>query len=149
MSGKDHITSLLWLIVALSVGAWSVATMDLGTLRHPGPGFLPVVSSVTLGALAVVLFLQSRGGGKSHRGPRAGPRRTVIVMLVLLLAYGIGVEHAGFLLATFLLMLLVIVYVARGSLLTGFVESSLATAGAYLLFKYFLKVPLPKGWFGF
>lgn len=151
MNRYDSITGKAWLLVAIGIVVWSTTTLEMGTLRHPGPAFLPTLSGVFIASLAIVVLVQAkRNKGQKTGDPFwiKGSIFRIIVMIGILLSYAFVLEHLGFVASTFLLMLLIVTQVARASLLAGIIESSIATGGAYLLFGYLLSIPLPKGVLG-
>jgi putative tricarboxylic transport membrane protein len=151
MNRYDSITSVIWLLAALGMVFWSSLTLSMGTLRHPGPGFLPVLSGMIMAFLAIIVLLQAKRKKEQVTGDpfrTNGSLTRVLVMVGTLVVYALVLERLGFIVSTFFLMLLIVTQVARASWLTGMAESSIATGASYLLFGYFLRIPLPKGWFG-
>ncbi|MBI4588203.1 MAG: tripartite tricarboxylate transporter TctB family protein [Candidatus Rokubacteria bacterium] len=151
MKCHDFTTSLIWLLIGAGISAWSVAALDIGTLQHPGPGFLPTLCGVLIGGLALVVFAQARRRETGEAGgvfwsERSLPR--VVATVLALVAYAFLLERAGFVLTTFLVMLVIFTHVARASWLAGILESSIVTGAFYWVFGHLLKIPLPRGWLG-
>jgi putative tricarboxylic transport membrane protein len=152
MNRYDSTSSLIWLLAALGITLWSSVTLRIGTLSHPGPGFLPLLCGITMVVLAIVVFYQAKTKEKGIEGESFWTRESLIrisLTVVTLLIYGICLEYLGFNLTTFIVMLLIFTEVAGTPWFIGIVESLIATGACYLIFGYFMKIQLPKGWLGF
>jgi putative tricarboxylic transport membrane protein len=140
------IANLFWLALAVlaAVGAWRI---EVGSLHNPGAGFLPFYAAILFGALAVVSLLQDL---KEMVGPASeiwgGVRWDRWLMMAgSLFIYVAVLEWLGFLLATFLLML-VLFRLLEPYRWTTVLFFSLATIGsAYLFFVILLDSRLPRG----
>ncbi len=145
---KEQSSSLVWLAFAILICTESLRRLSVGTFRDPGAGFLPVVSGIVLGTLALIHFVHS-----SLRKTNATqesvivPERWMALLIVYLslVVYVFLLEPLGFLIATFLLLVILfrmaesrpwIVIIGLGAL------TSLVT---FLIFDVFLKCQLPKG----
>ncbi len=145
--GKNLSSSLFWLGFALFVCAASL-THKIGSLHAPGSGFLPFWAGVTLGLLSIVNLARSFGGKDdlvSFRGLQMG---MVLTVMAGLLAYLLVLERLGFLLATFLLLLLLFKLQKKSWPFTGLFSLTVALA-SYTLFQVWLRSQLPKGLWGF
>jgi len=152
MNRYDSVSSLIWFLVALGIILWSSLTLKLGTLKHPGPGFLPLLCGITTAVLAVIVFFQAKRKEKGVEGESFWKIRSLIPIFLtigILLIYAIFLEYLGFNLTTFIVMLLIFTQVAGISWFIGIVESLIATGACYLIFGYLMKIQLPKGWLGF
>jgi putative tricarboxylic transport membrane protein len=140
------VANLFWLALAAlsAVGAWR---LEVGTLHSPGAGFLPFYAAILFGVLAFVSLLQDL---KKMAGPASeiwdGVRWTRwITMVASLFIYVAIMEWLGFMLATFLLML-VLFRLLEPYRWTTVLFFSLATMGsAYLFFVVLLDSRLPRG----
>ena len=136
-------------LFCVALFAW-IAARDLafGTLRQPGPGFLPKNLAVLLAAFALLLLLRGLlTDAPSVRGlwpERAGLIR-VVLMLAALLGYVAVLETAGFLLVTAGLFVIMLRWVGRRSWITTLVVALGSAVGSYLLFARWLMVSLPGG----
>lgn len=139
-----------------------------GSFHEPGAGFYPGLIGLALIAVSVLLIIQSLVAllGKRAReetrpsaaeavgdfgttGFEVPKMKRVGVVILLLLLSAIFFETVGFLLSTFILVFLIIKVVEREGLVLSAVISLGATVPAYVIFKFFLRVPLPAGplWF--
>jgi putative tricarboxylic transport membrane protein len=145
---KEKTSSLVWLGLAILICAESLRRLSLGTFRDPGAGFLPFLSGIVLGGLALTHFLQSSlRKSKANRGSVAVPERwrDLLVVYASLLAYVFLLEPLGFLIATFLLLL--VLFRTAESRPWGFIlgASAVTSLITFLVFDVFLKCQLPRG----
>jgi putative tricarboxylic transport membrane protein len=151
MRNTDQSSSLFWLVVAIGIVLLSIR-YGVGTLHEPGPGFITFFAGAILIVLSLALFFSSfvdRAQRNSLWSLWAGLETgKVLYVILLLVAYTFLLKPVGFLISTFLL--LVLMFRVKGSyrLKTVFLMSSLVTAGSYLVFEIWLKAQLPKGILG-
>ncbi len=156
MNRYDLLTSLIWLLVGVGIALWSLITLTVGSLKHPGPGFLPMLCGIFMACMAVIVFFQA--GKVVKRTEKKGEKRSfledrsliyIVLTVIILIAYAFLLELLGFKITTLVVLFLIFTFVANTTWLIGIIESSIATAVCYLLFGYLLKIQLPRGWFGF
>jgi hypothetical protein len=128
--------------------------MPIGTFRMAGSGLFPLYLGILLMILSLLFLLNrlfEKGAASQSREPAATtPSNTkqVLQFLGVTAAATLCLSLLGYPAFCFLIMLFLlwILGIRRPALLLGF---SLATAaGAYFLFIWFLKIPLPKGLIG-
>src|SRR3990172_337439 len=147
--GKDNISSVVWLVLSVIVleESW---TLPFGTLSQPKPGFFPIVLGTLLGLLSLCLFVKSRLG-KTVRGdhleilPERGGWRRIGLTLGGMFIFYLIFDVAGFLLATFLLILVLVRFVEPQRWSYALAVAVLISVGSYLLFQLLLKSNLPMG----
>lgn len=148
MKPKYHIIPIfVWIGLGLLVMALSYR-LGLGGLRNPGPGLMPFLLGSFLCAIAVyflVTFLyrkQTREAcAEAEQGRIHGWR--LCLVLASLFAYALFLEPLGFLITTFLV--LVILFGTLDNRWSTMLIASLLTALiAYFLFRY-LGVQFPRG----
>lgn len=150
MGKPDQISSIFWLSFGLAV-IYGSNRLGLGTLTHPGPGFLPFWSGVILCGLSALVFFQDtlphRGrGGETLGHVWAGlnwPKP--IYLMIALLAYTLIFTHLGFLLSTTVLLLFLFKAVEPETWLRTIVGAILASVITYIVFGVWLQVQLPRG----
>jgi putative tricarboxylic transport membrane protein len=136
--------------VLLAFGLFAIAQaggLRFGAVAAPGPGFFPVCLATALCLTAIGLIVQAwRAAPTATVAPTAGTRRFAVVgTLTSLLLYALVLEWAGFLLATFALLVFFFRALQRQSWLVV-VAGSLATSLlSYLVFRTWLGVNLPGG----
>ena len=157
----DLVTGLI-LLGATAAGAWSLLGDE--TLRgfdygaDPGPGLVPSLLLVLLGVCAAALALRGLVGLRPRvpvpepRDP-SGARRAVYPALLVatLCLYALGMPAVGFIPATLAFTGLWSILIGRqetGAPTVRFtalrlVEALAITAAVYVVFAWFIKVPLP------
>lgn len=145
----DKASSIFWMAFGLVMVVASYK-LRLGTLTHPGPGFLPFLAGVILCCLSLVVFLgvrkRTNEKAKKLRELWAGVNwLSAAIVIVALLVYALVFTHAGFLLST--IGLLIFLFRARERV--GWVASIggalLASFASFAVFALWLKVQLPYG----
>src|SRR5512144_1606725 len=104
MAKANLFSSLFWLILgaAITIGSYR---MGLGTLNHPGPGFLPFWCGGILAALSVLVFIKAVLSPRDEAGTLrrlwGGTRWTKgVYVLAALLVYNFTFTYLGFTLST-------------------------------------------------
>ena len=118
----------------------------MGRAKHPGPGFLPFGLALCLIILSLALIFKSWKGDISSIP--FWPRRTWLRPLLgvsIFILYALVIERLGFLLSTFPFLIIWMRLIERVRWRTLIGISIGTTAGLYLIFVFFLEVPLPAG----
>lgn len=139
----DRWTGFILLVIGLA-GAWSSARLKMGSFKHPGVGFLPFGLSLILIILSLFLII-SRWRKESHSTsfwPHRSWLRPLLGVLILGL-YALVIEKFGFLLATFLFLIIWMGVIERIHWLKMVSISIGVTIMLYLIFGLFLQVPIP------
>jgi putative tricarboxylic transport membrane protein len=146
MLAADRILGIIFLLLASACLAEGIRVWDgMGET-----GFLPVIMGIVFGALAPG-FLFSRS---SHREsfqipwPAKGNRQKIALVYLSLMLYTLLVPWMGYFIGTTLFLIGLVR--AMGSVRWGYgLFFSLATSSCtYLIFKVWLKMPLPGGFLG-
>jgi putative tricarboxylic transport membrane protein len=146
----DKIGAIVCLVIA-GIALWQSVKVPMGSIRQPGPGFLPFWVGVILALLSVVLWFQA-----SFRKPAAEPVRFlsgegkwayVAAAGIGLLIYTFLLEPLGFISSTFLLLIFLFRVIGKQKWWVGVTGSILVTFFTHLIFKVALKVQLPRGLF--
>jgi putative tricarboxylic transport membrane protein len=147
----DQISSLVWILLAVYIVVESLR-LPLGSWRDPGPGFLPLGSGLGLGILGLVAYLQARSR-KKDEGQKSWyseeKQKSLILILAVLLGYAFALDWLGFLLATFLLLVMLFRFVEPQRWIVAIGGSALASIASYVIFELWLKTQLPRGILGF
>ena len=144
------VANVFWLVLSLAVclESWS---LNVGGFHTPGPGFLPFYTAIILGALALISLVQTL---KETQGPASeiwgGIRWFKLgLMLASLFLYILLFNFLGFVLATFLLLLVLFRVIEPYGWRMVFISSLLTISGTYLFFVVLLESRLPRGFLGF
>jgi putative tricarboxylic transport membrane protein len=126
--------------------------LRFGTMRVPQTAFFPSVLAVLLlffSLIALVLaFRQSETGPSPGKIETAGWFR-IGATLATLVGFAAALESFGFLLSTFLLMMLLLRAIEAPPWSKVIVVALTTALAAYFLFDWLLGVPLPVGVLGF
>ena len=140
------------ILLALAVYIFLAAnTLPFGTIRVPQTAFFPKILAVLLGIFSVILSARALAGTEVLRGPEKIETEGWIrigATLAALAAFAFVLEWLGFLLTTFLLMILLLRAI-EAQKWHKVVLVALATALiSYAIFSWLLGVPLPSGVLG-
>jgi putative tricarboxylic transport membrane protein len=117
--------------------------LPLGSLRNPGPAYVPVALAVVLLCLGTLLAALDKGPALSSVSWKEW-RHAVAIFAVCAFA-ALALERLGFRI-TIALSLALLLRVLEGKGVVFSVLLSVAFAvGAFLLFDTLLRVPLPRG----
>ena len=146
---RDVKSSLFWALIGI---LFCIGGFHYGIRRSgiPGPGFLPFVTGIILVALSLILLIARF----LDRGGRAGPKEEpmpgglalsrILIVLGALCLYVLILEPLGFMVTTFLFMIVLLRLEPRKWMFILLVSIG-ATAFFFVLFKVLLRVPLPSG----
>ena len=129
----------------------AAGTLPFGTMRVPQTAFFPKTLAVLLGILSLILLARALAGREALRGSEKIETEGWIrigATLATLAGFALVLEHLGFLLSTFLLMVCLLRAMEAqtwGKIITVALATSLITYG---LFARLLGVPLPAGVLG-
>jgi len=147
----DQASSLFWLLVSVSVFVESIR-LGIGTLHNPGMGFLTFGASGILGILSLALFIQASLRKAETKAPPlfAGILwQRILFVLMVLVVYSSVMPMLGYLISTFLLMILLLGVLEKKNFGLVFISSFLVTLMTYLIFSKWLNCQFPDGLFGF
>jgi putative tricarboxylic transport membrane protein len=146
MLTTDRVAGAALVLLSLAVLLES-RRLPLGSLRNPGPAYMPVALAAVLLCLGALLVVCAGKAPALASVGWAEWRHAVAIFLVCAFA-ALALERIGFRLTiAFSLAFLLRVVERRGSVFAAVLSMAFA-AGAFLLFDTFLRVPLPRGPFG-
>ena len=137
MAGFFGLLGLIWVWRGLELPYWDRFA--------PGSGFLPVWLGVVLVALVALLFLR----GEAAAPGEADAWRKPALIAVSLAACVLLVEWLGFVVGVGAYLLFLLLYVERLPLRLGGGVAVGTTVAIYAIFDLWLRVPLPRGPWGF
>jgi putative tricarboxylic transport membrane protein len=146
MLTTDRIGGSALCLLALFV-MWESRTLPLGTLRHPGPGYFPVLLAALLLILGALVWAMGAGAARVA-GVGWGETGRALVILGVSAFICLGLERLGYRLTMLAALLFLVLLVERKSLLAAAVFAFALAFGSYYLFDTLLRVPLPRGPFG-
>lgn len=150
MRRYDLMSSLFWLLCSVLIIVGSLR-LSVGTMRNPGPGFMPLLIGVLLSVISILLFIQSqKQSGLQKHALWAGTTgwQKVVATGFALLIYAVALPHLGFLFVTFFLMVFLFKAAGEMSWRASLGGAILTTFLFHIVFKVWLKVQLPLGPWG-
>jgi putative tricarboxylic transport membrane protein len=148
---RYDLVSTLFLTVLAACVTVSGFRLGFGEWREPGPGFLAVLSGLTLGALAAVwfgmTFAKPRGPGETARQfiADAGGLRKVSLTAAALVAFTLLVEPLGFPLTTLVFMIFLLRVIEPQRWALALMLSVVTVALCVVVFQVWLQVQFPEG----
>jgi putative tricarboxylic transport membrane protein len=147
-----EIVSSLFLILIGAVFCLSSFDLGIGRINAPGPGLIPLGTGGLLILFSIGSIFEAYFGRKFEgkaslfRGRRWG---VVLYVLISLFLYAFILDILGFIVTTFLTMVVLFKISERQSWRMALGTSALTTGFTYLLFDYLLKCSFPRGFLGF
>jgi len=142
--GSESIGGLFWLAVGVFFAVGGIL-LKLGTLRSPGPGFLPLMMASLL--IAFSLFVFVRGLVEQGKVLKEVQWRGQAVLVASVFLYGLLLDLVGFLLSTFVLMAVLfgLFFEGKGRWKKVIFCAAATALIGWLVFSLALKVPFPRG----
>jgi putative tricarboxylic transport membrane protein len=144
---SDQVSGLMLLALAVWIG-WMNREFPVGTLSDPGPGYVPLLLAVALGAigLMVAAFGSRSVALGAIRWPEAGRAAVILIACALVT---LALERIGYRLSIMVFLVFFLGVVERKKpLVVALVAAGFSLASFYVIGDL-LKVPLPRGPWGF
>ena len=136
------------LVLLAVITAWETRRLPLGTLHNPGPGFMPVLLALILGALGIVVVL--RGGSSPRLAELRWPEaRHSAAILIGCAVAAFALERLGYRLTVIVLLAFLLGVMERKRPAVVAAVALGLSFGSFFLFSNLLRVPLPRGPWGF
>jgi len=127
---------------------WQSRSLPLGTFHQPGPGYVPTLLASLLLIFALCLIVSPQLAAPLS-SIRWNETRQAVLILALLSFAACALDRLGYVLT----MLIVLGVLVKGVEGRGWVLSLAFTSGlsfgSFYLFYTILRIPLPRGPFGF
>jgi putative tricarboxylic transport membrane protein len=151
MKTKDIYTGIFLLLFAGAIFVLILQSPSPPESSGPSPFFLPAITALVIGGLSLALIIQSLRPSDKKAAPPGGKRmwNRLIWIVLWCFLYAFTIEKLGYLLSTGVVTLALLAYFNRRRWVLNVVFSLVTPLSIYILFDTLLKVPLPKGWFGF
>lgn len=144
---SDQVSGLMLLALAVWIG-WMNREFPVGTLSDPGPGYVPLLLAVALGAigLMVAVFGSRSVALGAIRWPEAGRAAVILIACALVT---LALERIGYRMSIMVFLVFFLGVVERKKpLVVALVAAGFSLASFYVIGDL-LKVPLPRGPWGF
>lgn len=141
---KDFLAGIIFLVVGATFFIWS-RDYQIGTATRMGPGYFPSL-------LAIILCLFGIGSiikGVVTKIPDPLPRHKILplfFMVAAVFSFGLLVEHAGFVVASFVCLVFVCYQRWRTSPIEILAIFVCLTLFNYIVFIHFLGMSMPVFW---
>jgi putative tricarboxylic transport membrane protein len=145
---------LIWVLLGIGICVGSIS-LKLGDFHTPGAGFLPFFAGALLGIFGLILMLSTllsptreKKSIEDHKDPVKQPWRSFLnpaLTVVILFGYILILESLGFLLTTFVCLLLLFKLSEPKKWVTPLALSGATAVLSYLVFSVWLQCQLPKG----
>jgi hypothetical protein len=136
------------IVVAIAIAgllfAWQSSLLEFGTLTMPGAGFVPLILSVATVALAAVIFVRERQQPDTGEKVALG-HRDVVIVFAAMLAIPVLFEPLGAYVTLGLFGAVLLVLIARTSLLLAVISAIVAMVACWFFFQIALGLQLPIG----
>jgi len=149
MKKHDIVSSTIWLTIGLAI-LFNSLNLGLGSLSVPGSGFMPFLAGALISFFAFLVLIGAiyrKGEVKQKLWTNIDYRKVSSVFVVLLL-YIFLLEKIGFIIGTFLLISLIMLFIGSRGWLQSLIGGIIATIICYFLFNVWLQTQLPKGFLG-
>jgi hypothetical protein len=146
MLAADRILGVLLLLLASACFAEGIRVWD----GMEGTGFLPVTMGIVFGALALGFLFSRSSRRESSRipWPAKGNRAKIAFIYLSLMLYALLVPWVGYFIGTTLFLIGLVRAMGRVRWGYGLFFSLITSSCTYLIFKVWLKMPLPAGFLG-
>ena len=145
---------LIWVLIGIGICFGSI-NLKLGNFHTPGAGFLPFLAGVLLAIFGLILmistlFAEANGEKKRENlGHVAGRQQrrflNPLLTVAILFGYILVLEPLGFLLTTFVCLLLLFKLSEPKKWVMPAILSACTAVLSYLIFSVWLQSQLPKG----
>lgn len=144
---NDQISGVVLIVIALVV-AWFNREFPVGTLADPGPGYVPLLLACTLGGIGLLVAVM--GAGSQSLAETTWPEATrALIIMVACVAATFALERIGYRLTTAAFLVFFLGVIERKHPLAVVLVSAGFSAASFYIIGTLLKVPLPRGPWGF
>jgi putative tricarboxylic transport membrane protein len=141
--------AFFWVILGV-LACYGANQLGRGSIAEPGAGFIFFWSGLVLMTLSLIVLADSLRSSEDtiRRIPKINWPKIILVLFSLLL-YAFFLERLGFVLTTFVLMSFLLGCIEGRGWFRSLGIASAAALTSYAMFELWLKIRLPKGFFGF
>jgi putative tricarboxylic transport membrane protein len=143
----DRLSGSVLVLFALLV-VWESRHLPLGTLRQPGPAYVPVVLALLLLLFGVLLVLTRQRPKPLTFLSWIEWRHAVAILAASCFAV-FAIERLGYRLTMLLLLVFFLKFLENRGWILSCAYAVMLAFGSFFMFHTVLRVPLPLGPFGF
>jgi putative tricarboxylic transport membrane protein len=143
----DRLSGAFLVLVGLFV-VWERRVLPLGTTSHPGPGYVPLLLAILLIVFGAILIVRGKGARplRSLGWPEAPHALAILGCCLFVTAL---MEKIGYRLTMLIALGFLFGVMERIKLWLTLVLTFGFSLGTFWLFDSLLRVPLPRGGWGF
>jgi putative tricarboxylic transport membrane protein len=143
----DRLSGAFLVLVGLFV-VWERRVLPLGTTSHPGPGYVPLLLAILLIVFGAILIARGKGARPLHSlGWPEAPHAVAILGCCIFTT--LFLETIGYRLTMLIVMGFLFGVMERIKIWLTLVLTFSFSLGTFWLFDSLLRVPLPRGGWGF
>lgn len=149
---KDLISGFWFLALGLFLSILSATNLSVWVDAGPQAGFFPLLIGIIMAGLGIIVIFQSYSITTHEKDEVLRKEKKnyanifkLLAYLVLIGLYAILLERIGFLLTSTLFLALVLKIIEKKKWRITVLVTIVAVIISYLLFRFFLGVPLPEG----
>ena len=145
--------ALFWLLFGCAA-IYGGLDLELGTMQEPGSGFLTFVAGSFVTCMASLIIIQSY-----RADPAVSVRvadlwkgkkwKRAVAITILIALFIVSFETLGFFVCSLALLIIIMRWLEGLSWKLCLLVPSIAIGTTYVVFKFFMKISLPAGMFGF
>jgi putative tricarboxylic transport membrane protein len=127
----------------------------MGEMRDPGAGFFPLLIGLLTGLLALIALIQSikakreKDEAQASRSAERFRWWNIVVILAALAAYALTLTTLGFMINTFLFMLILLKVIEPQTWKKAVMAALITAVASDLFFNVLLGAQIPPGMLGF
>src|SRR5688500_15498559 len=144
---SDQFSGLMLLVLALYAG-WENRAYPLGTLQEPGPGYLPLLLAIGLGALGLLIALWGIRSAPLAAMKWTEAKRAIVILIACAVA-AFALERLGYRITVIALLVFFLGVLERRRLVPVALVALGFGFASYFLVADVLHVPLPRSPWGF
>ncbi len=144
---SDQFSGLMLVALALYVG-WENRAYPIGTLQEPGPGYLPILLVIFIGALGLLIALWGIRSAPLAAMQWTEAKRAVLILVVCGIA-AFALERLGYRVTVIALLIFFLGVLERKRPIRVALVALGFSFASYYLVADLLHVPLPKSPWGF
>ena len=143
----DRVGGVALAVIAI-VWMWEASKLPLGSLQNPGPAYVPMLLAALLLVFGLLVALT---GGRAQRFAELdwAEWRHAVAILAVLAFTAFALERLGYRITVVVALAFLLLVLERRSWLTAALFSFVFAVTSFHLFAVVLRVPLPRGPWGF
>lgn len=145
MKDIDRLSGFFFFLFGLYI-AYESFRLPLGDFHHPGSGFFPFGLGLALLLLSGILLSQAFKRGRLKEWFKFGEgKRRMLIAIAAMGVYVFVLNRLGYMVSTFLIMVFILKGLEKQKWRTTLLISLPCVVVSYIMFSWWLGVPLPKG----